>query len=496
MNNFDASAPVIIGVGEASRRTVMGEWITPVDLAAAAIKVALDDCGAALAVTAATDCSVAIRTFEDSGVARGMGSPDNVAQAYAAAAGLSPNHFIYGDVGGQSPQAMVNEMAAALRCGEYKVVVIAGAEANGTAKRAQKVGHALDWRIASDTAFDNRLSSFPILSRTEIRHGIISMPLAYGMIESARRTRIGMDVTEYERDMARLWSALSVQSLHRRHAQFAAHWDADDLRTDGGGNYRLTAMYRRWVVAQDAVDLGAALILTTAGTARALGVALDKMIWLVGSAEAAESPVTTRFDPSKSEGLRWAVSAALEQSALSAKQLGPVDIYSCFPCAVSTAIEVIGDPARDWSDYSLTGGLSFFGGPGNCYALHSITALIEKLRQDGSSPGMITANGGVMSKQAVGIYSAHQPAEPYRGETAKAEFLYDWDGDQPFEGRARIIAHTRPITEGAPGPASLLVDTGYGGRCMAVLSEAPDTDLNRLFVNVTSGEKRNSATLI
>jgi hypothetical protein len=34
MSNFDASAPVIIGVGEASRKTVSGEWPSPRELAA------------------------------------------------------------------------------------------------------------------------------------------------------------------------------------------------------------------------------------------------------------------------------------------------------------------------------------------------------------------------------------------------------------------------------------------------------------------------------
>ena len=40
MTAFDANAPVIVGVGEASRKTVSGEWPTPRDLAGAAIKAA------------------------------------------------------------------------------------------------------------------------------------------------------------------------------------------------------------------------------------------------------------------------------------------------------------------------------------------------------------------------------------------------------------------------------------------------------------------------
>ena len=63
MSSFDSNAPVIIGVGEASRKTVPGEWPSPRELAGAAIRVALADTGQPQAVAAAIDTIAAIRTF-------------------------------------------------------------------------------------------------------------------------------------------------------------------------------------------------------------------------------------------------------------------------------------------------------------------------------------------------------------------------------------------------------------------------------------------------
>jgi len=154
----------------------------------------------------------AIRTFEDSGVSMGTGSPDNVPEAFGAAGGISAARLIYADVGGQSPQAMVHELAGEIRRGETGLAVIVAAEAMGTAKRARKAGVELDWRLASDTPFDNRLSSFPILSRAEIRHGIISMPLAYSLLENARRLGLGLSREDYLVHMAELGAAMSVAS--------------------------------------------------------------------------------------------------------------------------------------------------------------------------------------------------------------------------------------------------------------------------------------------
>ena len=186
MAKFDPDAPVLVAVGEASRKSLAMEWPSPVDLAGAAIRQALTDSGAGDALGAAIDCVAAIRTFEDSGLAMGTGSPDNVPHAYAVAGGISAEHHVYADIGGQSPQALVSEFAEKLRSGQHKAVLIAGAEAIGTAKRARKAGVELNWRMESDRPFDNRLSDFPILDRAEIRHGIISMPLAYSLIENAR----------------------------------------------------------------------------------------------------------------------------------------------------------------------------------------------------------------------------------------------------------------------------------------------------------------------
>lgn len=496
MRNFDATAPVIIGIGEASRKTVPGEWPAPRDLAGAAIKVALLDTGQATSVAAAIDTIAAIRTFEDSGVSLGTGSPDNAPEAFGAAGGISAHRLIYADVGGQSPQAMMNELAGDIRRGDIGMAVLVAAEATGTAKRARKAGVTLDWSLPSQTPFDNRLSSFPILSRSEIRHGIISMPLAYSLIENARRVAKGLDGDAYAAEMAALWSAFSAKSETRNHAQFPGYRSPEDMLGDGNANYPLTDIYRRWHVAQDAVDLGAAVILTSAGKARELGISADKWVWLAGAAEAAEPPLSERTVIHRSAALDFAIPAALDQAGLSPTDLGPVDIYSCFPCAVFAAVDSMQDAGRALADYTLTGGLTFFGGPGNGYAMYNIAAMVDALRQDGSKPALVTANGGVMSKQAVGIYTAAQPQTAWSGEVAKSYAPTPVALDEAPQGAATVLSFVRPAGKDGFGPATLLLEMENGTRALAVMDNPPHGDLAHIAVSVTPGEKRHGATLI
>lgn len=495
MTDFDMHAPVIIGVGEASRKTISGEWPAPRDLAGAAIRAALADSGHADAVAAGIDTIAAIRTFEDSGLSLGTGSPDNAPEAFGAAGGIRADRLIYADVGGQSPQAMLNELAGNIRRGASDIAVLVAAEATGTAKRARKAGVTLDWTLPSDTPFDNRLSTFPILSRTEIRHGIISMPLAYSLIENARRMAKGMDKAAYAEEMAALWSAFSATAEQRTHAQFPGFRSPEAMMSDGNGNYPLTDIYRRWHVAQDAVDLGAAVILTSAGKAAELGVPRDKWVWLAGAAEAAEPPLSERPIIHRSQALDYAIPAALEQAALTAQDLGPVDIYSCFPCAVFAAIDSMNDPARALGDYTLTGGLTFFGGPGNGYAMYNITAMVDALRRDGSRAAMVTANGGVMSKQAVGIYTATQPACGWSGDVAKGYIAQPVALDDAPNGKGRVLSFVRPANKDGFGPATVLVEMEQGQRAIAVIDNPGQNDMGDVVVQITAGEKRHMATL-
>lgn len=495
MTNFDAGAPVIIGVGEASRKTVAGEWPAPRDLAGEAIKAALADSGQQHAIAAAIDTIAAIRTFEDSGVSLGTGSPDNTPEAFGAAGRISAARLIYADVGGQSPQAMLNELAGDIRRGTCEIAVLVAAEATGTAKRARKAGITLDWGLSSETPFDNSLSTFPILSRTEIRHGIISMPLAYSLIENARRMGLGLGADAYAQEMAALWSAFSAKAETRVHAQFPGFRSPEAMLHDDNANYPLTDIYRRWHVAQDAVDLGGAVILTSAGKARELGISQDKWVWLAGAAEAAEPPLSERAVIHRSAALDFAIPAALDQAGLAATDLGPVDIYSCFPCAVFAAVDSMQDAGRALGDYTLTGGLSFFGGPGNGYSIYNIAAMVNALRQDGSKPALVTANGGVMSKQAVGIYTATQPYVAWSGEVAKGYVPTPIAFDDAPQGQARVLSFVRPAGKDGFGPATMLLETEGGARAIAVMDNPPDADLGNINVEVTAGEKRHIAAL-
>ena len=81
------------------------------------------------------------------------------------------------------------------------------------------------------------------------------------------------------------------------------------------------------------------------------------------------------------------------------------DLYSCFPISVFAVCDALGLSADDPRRLTTTGGLPYFGGPGSNYSMHGIASVVERVRAQPGTYGLVGANGGVLSKYSVGVYS-------------------------------------------------------------------------------------------
>jgi acetyl-CoA C-acetyltransferase len=94
----------------------------------------------------------------------------------------------------------------------------------------------------------------------------------------------------------------------------------------------------------------------------------------------------------------------VEKSNLKPEKVDLMDLYSCFPIAVTSTCEHLGITPGT-RPLTLTGGLPFFGGPGNNYSLHAIAEVVWRLRGKTAGDALIVANGGYLSKHSIGAYS-------------------------------------------------------------------------------------------
>jgi acetyl-CoA C-acetyltransferase len=404
------NTPILVGVGQ---HLLQGYPVeienvqSPADLAAVAAKNALADAGIGSAV-AEIDTIATVRLFADSTPlwASPFGGSNNLPESIARRIGASPKHRIYSEVGGSQPMQLLAEMFQALAKNEKQLVLLSGVEAIGTQKFAQKNGLILNWyEDHADVDLEDRGYGKSFVHDAEIQNGLTIPIYYYSIIENMRALNAGLSLKEHAEAMAKMWGPFSKRAAENPYAQFPKAFTTQELLLEQTDNYRLTIPYTKRFVSQDAVNQSAALLLTNVGKAKSLRIDPAKWVFLHGYAEAYDAPVYLRPNVGRSAAMAKVIEETLKIADASVADIDHFDIYSCFPCAVSSACEVLDLPTDGSVPLTQTGGLPFFGGPGNNYSMHGIAEMVNTLRRGSDDYGLVTTNGGMLSKHAAGVFS-------------------------------------------------------------------------------------------
>ncbi|HLH81752.1 MAG TPA: acetyl-CoA acetyltransferase [Trebonia sp.] len=431
--NLDPRTPVIAGVGQSSERLGAPGYRrrSPVDLAADAARAALEDSGAdPAAVAAAIDTVAGVRQFENStpGARALLGRSDNYPRSVAGRIGASPARAVLEVAGGQAPQHLVNEFAAAIAAGHAEVVLLAGSEAISTVEHYARAGEAdrPDFTEHAEGSLEDRGYGLKgMISRHLAAHGLTDAPSQYALIDNARRARLKQSREEYAAAMGALFAPFTTVAAANPHASAPVERSAAELVTPTAANRLIADPYTRYIVAREKVNQGAAVLLMSVAAARRLGVPEDRRVFLHGHADLRERALMDRADLSASPAAVMAARHALEVAGITADDLATIDLYSCFPAPVFNICDGLGIAPDDPRGLTLTGGLPFFGGPGNNYSMHAIAETVRRARGAPGTFGFVGANGGIMSKYSAGVYST-APA-PWKSDNSK-ELQEEVDG--------------------------------------------------------------------
>ncbi len=443
--SVDARTPVVVGVGQFTERIDDPAYrgMSSVELATAAARAALADTDVPAAMAEAIDTVVGLRQFEISG--RGiapLGCSTNYPRSVAGRVGAAPARAVLEPIGGQGPQHVLTEFGAAIAAGQADVVMVIGSENGSTlrtfAGRMDKPDHS---ETVEGQLEDRGYGYEGLFNNYTVAHGLVGAPAQYGLLENARRARVGLGTADYRRSMAELFAPFSAVAARNPFAASPVARTVEEILTVDSDNRMICDPYPRLLVARDQVNQGAAVLLTSVQAARRLGVSEDKWVYLRGHADLVDQPLLDRADLSFNSASVLAVSEALRVAGVGLDDIGTFDLYSCFPVPVFNICDGTGLATDDPRGLTLTGGLPYFGGPGNSYSLHAIAETVARMRCAPGSFGMVGANGGIISKYSVGIYST---------EAA------DWVSDDSAQLCADVAARpTTPVTEQADGPATI-----------------------------------------
>jgi acetyl-CoA C-acetyltransferase len=195
--------------------------------------------------------------------------------------------------------------------------------------------------------------------------------------------------------------------------------------------------------------------------------------------------VKDRVDYHSSPGMAEAIRQAMQPARLEPSMVTLLDLYSCFPVAPQIAAGILGVPSDGSRVLSVTGGLPYFGGPGNNYALHAIATMVERLRETPDAMGLVSALGWYLTKHAVGIYGARPPDRPW-ARSAMPERQHAVDAlPRPgfvneLKGRGTVETYTVLHDRDATATEGIIVVRAEDGRRTLALAE-PDSDVLAAF---------------
>ena len=433
---LDPRLPVVVGVGQLVRKPEPADVPSlrePVDMMAEALRLAGDDSGTGDRLLKAAD---SVRTVDLLSWRYA-----NPALLLAERIGASPRQTLRSTVGGNTPQALVNDTAAAIQRGDLDVALIAGAEAVYTRLLARKTKDWLQWTPMSeddtpapDVFGDDRAGT----NQLEMARSIVLPTQVYPMFENALRAKAGESIDEHQRKVSEMWSRFSAVAAQNPYAWSPEYRSPEEIRTVTPDNRMIGFPYPKYMNSNIQTDQAAGLILCSVQAARDAGVPEDKWVFVHSGTDAHDHWwVSDRDDFTRSPAIRLCSQKLLAATGVRAAEVEHLDIYSCFPSAVQIAAGELGVGLD--RQLTVTGGLCFAGGPGNNYATHSIAAMAEVLRANPGDRGLVTALGWYVTKHALGVYSTTPPAGGFR-------HAHPQDEVDALPRRATTVEHDGPIT--------------------------------------------------
>ncbi|HET6223704.1 MAG TPA: acetyl-CoA acetyltransferase [Dongiaceae bacterium] len=423
---IDPRTPILVGCGQITDLTGKpSSERSNVAFCAEAAGLALADTNAAIGAAALgrkIDTVAVLEFFPDISprFASPFGRCSNPPKAVANRLAAAPRQLLYTHSGGNMPQYLVNRFAEEIANGETELALVCGSELLRSTQNARKAGLKIDHNEdpggEPSRIGDNRFG----FSNEEARHELRAAIHFYPLLENAIRGGLKRDVASHMTAMGRLFERLAAVAKANPLATRREGYSAERLATISDDNRWICFPYPRLMNSNAIIDQAAAVLMTSVEKARDWGIPQDRWVFLHGCADGTDTwVVSERERLDASPAIRGCARIALDMAGKTVADVAAFDLYSCFPSAVEVAMKEIGLPDDDPRPISVTGGLPFFGGPGNNYVTHSIAEMMNVVRKKPGSFGMVTANGNYLTKHSAGLYSTEPTKGAWRREDPK-----------------------------------------------------------------------------
>ena len=464
-SNVNDNTPVLVGCAQYVDKSGSDgkNFLEILDVVA---RKAIEDCNSQNSLVDELDNVTVIRFVADTpnrdSATNNMWGYSNMPKSLSNSVGACANSLIYTTTGGNSPQLAVNEVSRRINDGDIDCALIAGGEALDTFTKRLKSGLEINWTDHPGGEPEIIGSSIDGANDHEKLYGIFDPSAVYPLFANALRAKEGTSPATHMDEISELFSEFSKVASNNEYAWFPIHRSAEEIAEIKPENRVIGYPYTKYMNSIMRVNQSSALVMVSAKKAREMGISESKWVFMHAGACLNEIfHMSDRVDYHSSPAIKSCTDAVFDLSGTAQEEMDFLDIYSCFPSAVQIAINELGIKPSDSRGLTLTGGLPYFGGPGNAYVLNSMASMVEKLRKNPGKFSLITANGWYLTKHGAGIFST----KPFEGEwdqvvdTSKMQEEIN-SMDRPIftetpEGEAVVETYT--VVHSREGPSKAIV---------------------------------------
>ena len=460
---FDDRNPVIVGVGQFKQQL---EDVSLAEeqyvLMEQALRLAADDAGAPKLLT----------DIDRLLVIGGMWSYPDPGRLIADAVGSSNARTFLTAMGGNMPQATVSDCCQRIAAGEMEIAAVVGGEAVYSKNKLRKLGEDLSKSGVDLEKAERFGENVSMSSQHERDKGFLMPTQIYPLFESAIRAHRKETHYEHRMRISSLWEGFNRVAVANEHAWVQTPMTAEEIMEPTADNRMVGYPYTKAMNANSFVDFGGAIIICSVAKARSFGIDSDHWVFPHSATDGhATFLFSERDNFHESPAIRITSKRCLELADISIDNIGPMDLYSCFPSVVQITMNELGiDPERA---ATTTGGLSFFGGPMNSYVIHAIASTIDEIRKTGEY-GFVHANGGYATKHACAVYHNEPPKGQFRRMNVQEEIEASPKREVEENPIGKSVVEAYTVLHGREGPEKALMTTLMedGKRALASTSDA------------------------
>ena len=454
---IDPRTPVVVGVAQALQKPDdLSHALEAVALMEQVVRDAASDAGAPGLLT----------ELDHVGVVRGAWKYSDPARLIAERVGASNARTSLSANGGNTPQSYLNSLASRISTGEMGCAVFVGAETIWSRRRQRRAEMTVPFTKQKDVEPDERFGADVAMQTDFEQSRGMEMPIHYyPLFDSAIRHARGETIDEHRDRLATLWQKFNQAAVDNQFAWSRTPMTAAEIREASPGNRMVGFPYTKAMNSNWDLDQAAAVLLCSVEVAEAAGVPRDQWVFPWAGTDAHDTyAVSNRRDLHSSPAITEAAKKLFSLAGVGPDDVDHIDLYSCFPSAVQVGAESMG--FGEDRQLTQTGGLTFAGGPLNNYVTHSIATMIDVLRGDAGSVGLVSANGGFLTKHAIGLYSTEPPVAGYQAADVQdqVDVIPATPVAEEHTGPVTIEAYT--VMHNADGPEVGLcaLQTGAGER--------------------------------